>query len=195
MTREMVIELIGQLIGFVAVMFTVLSFQAKSRGRILLLQTAGSFTWAVHFCLIGTFTSAAMNGLSVVRNLVYAKKDSWRWVRNPVTPSLVIAAVLGLTAFTYEGPVNLLPMAATVISSIAFYLDRERTIRILSLIVSALWFTSNIIEFSIAGICTELFNMTSISIALIRFARRGGKGANSFADGERAESGKNDSAF
>jgi len=172
MTQEEILFFVGQIIGGIATVFSVLSFQTKSRLRLLVVQTVGSALWSIHFIMIGEPTGSVLNLVSIVRNLVYSKKKDWRWARSCITPAVISVLSVALSFLTYKNLFSLLPMLATVLSTIAFFLDDEKTIRIICLFVSLGWIIYNINALSIPGIFTEAFNLTSIVIALIRFRKR-----------------------
>ncbi len=175
---ENIIEIIGQCIGFVAIAIAFLSFQAKSRGGILVIQAIANVVWAVHFFMIGSITGCIINAFCVLRNLVYSQKDRWRWVSHIATPILVsvLAVAISVTGTILTGGLtkpngwlDFLLLPSTVVSSVAFFLDDERLIRAFSIFVSLSWLIFNIFTLSISGMLAEIFNLTSITIAIIRF--------------------------
>ena len=129
MTNEEILFLIGQIVGVIATVFTVLSFQTKSRLKLLVVQTVGSALWSIHYIMFGEPTGSALNLISIVRNLIYSKKKDWRWAESYATPAVISVLSVVLSLLTYKNLFSLLPMVATVISTIAFFLDDERTIR------------------------------------------------------------------
>ena len=101
---------IAQVIGFFAMAFAIISFQMKTSGKILIVQSIASGLWIVHFILLSAYTGAVLNIFSVARNFLYyflQKKD----VKGKVYFSTG-AAVVGLPAQRpfYYNIINGLPI-------------------------------------------------------------------------------------
>lgn len=164
-------DVLIQLIGFAAMALGIFSFQMKKRNGILILQTVAGFLWGLQFFFLGKYTGAALNGVSVARNILYSFKEKHKWARSKLLPAAVITAFFLSGIFTYDGIISLCPTAAMIISSVALFISDEKKIRILSLFVSPLWLIYDAASFSIAGVISEIFTLTSIFIALYRFKK------------------------
>lgn len=163
-----------QLIGFAAMALGILSYQPKRRVTIILMQTLASVLWTTQFLLLHSIAGAILNGISILRGILYALKDRVPALRRFWLPAVMIAAFVGAGVFTFtvEGPISLLPTVAMVISSVALFLDRENTIRVLSLFVSPPWLIYDAMCGSIAGALNETFVIVSIFIALARYRKQ-----------------------
>ena len=64
-------EIFVQALGVVAMCFSVLSFQGKTSGRILLMQVLGNSFWIIHLFLLNAYTGACLNILALIRNSTY----------------------------------------------------------------------------------------------------------------------------
>ena len=162
-------EIAGQIIGFIGMTLNIISFQAKTGKKIIIIQLISSVAWLAHFFLIGAYTGAILNGVCIIRNTLYAFKDRYKKPFTVIVPAFVIALFIAAGILTYTDAFSILPMVAMVLSSVALYLKKETVLRLLSIIVSALWLTYNIRQHSIAGSLTEAFSIVSIIIALIRY--------------------------
>jgi hypothetical protein len=172
-----------QCIGFVAMAFGIGSYQAKKRSTIILIQTAGCLLWATQFILLGQWTGAILNLISILRGVIYAEKEKLAWARTLWVPGFFAAAytvagiltVPGMLTGTVTLPdffLSLLPVCAMILSSFALYVTRENLIRILCFFCSPPWLIYDLIVGSVAGACTEGFVMVSILIALILYRNR-----------------------
>ncbi len=97
-----------------------------------------------------------------------------------------------ISAIFAESWLDYLLIPSTIVSSFGFYLNDEKKIRLASIFVSVSWLIYNIIEFSISGTLAELFNITSIVIAMIRYSRLKsslGKSPSASAGSEGEENG------
>ena len=157
----------AQGIGLVGMALAFISFQNNDKKKILLIQAAASFTFAVHFILLGAFTGVGMNLLEIPRNLIFARKHEKP--RQRILTAVFIAAFIILGVFTRENLFSVLPVVAMCISTAVYSLKNPRSIRFCILPVSVLWLTYNILVLSIAGVLTESFCLISIMIAVFRF--------------------------
>ena len=172
-TGDEIIELIGQGIGFIAIALAIMSFQAKTRAGILILQGAANLVWSVHFLMLGTVVGAATTFIAGVRNLLYAAKGRWRWVGHPAVPLVFSAIGITVGILTYENLFSILIISANVVSALSYSLNREKLIRLFSLYVSGAWLIFNSFAvLSIAGIGSESFNIISILVSLFRYRKK-----------------------
>jgi hypothetical protein len=172
-TTEQIIELIGQIIGFVAIGVAFLSFQVKNKNGILAIQALANFIWAIHFYMIGAMAGCVLNLVATGRNLVFAMRDKYKWLGGIWLPTLIAAIVATLSITTRESWFDVILLPSTILSTYTYCLGNERVIRNSSVFVSLTWLIFNIVSFSISGVIAEVFNLTSLTIAIIRFRKQG----------------------
>ena len=160
-----------QMIGFGAMAMNVLSFQARRRTNILLMQFTGALLWMTQFLLLGGLTGALMNVFAMIRNLTYSVSHKHKWLSSRPVLFVFLAVCVGFGIYSYslEGWRSLFPSVAMIIATVAFSLKKEYPIRILSLFIGPLWLVYDVISFSIAGTLSEILSIASIVIALIKF--------------------------
>lgn len=164
-------SLFAQLVGWMAMVFIVLSFQAKHRQRIILLILVGSIAWAAHFLLIGAYTGALLNLIGAARAFAFYKyggSDS----RSPWLLWGFITLFLVAGIATWQGPISILPTLGMMISNIALWQRNEQRIRLLILLVSPLWLAYNVLSGSLPGVLNECFVTSSVLIALWRYRKK-----------------------
>ena len=66
---QLVLFIIGQVFGVIAIILGFLSYQMKTQKQLLICQTATSLVFCIHYFLIGATTGMAMNMVNVVRNI------------------------------------------------------------------------------------------------------------------------------
>lgn len=158
---------IAQIIGLIALVFAMVSYQMKTQKKIVLIQIISCTFFAVHFLMLGAYTGALMNLIAAIRSVVFANKDK-KWGRSNwwiVFFSLVCVVAVG---FTWEGTLSLMPMLGMVLTSVAWGIENATLVRLISLPSSPLWIVYNFICGSTAGVLTEVFVMISIVTAMIR---------------------------
>lgn len=159
---------VGQGIGVIALLCAMASYQMKSRKGIVTLQIVGCTLFAIHFLLIGALTGALLNVLAACRAAVFFFKDR-KWCRTEIFVPLFIVLSIAAVIPTWDGPLSLLPMAGMICTTFSIASAKTFAIRMRALPSSPLWIVYNAINKSVAGVVTEVFVMTSIVVALIRF--------------------------
>lgn len=162
------ITLIAQAFGFCAMAVGIITFQTNKRKRILTYMIVGCVLWCIHFSLLGHWTAVAMNGLNVVRNIVFCFRDK-KWGKSNVIPVLFIAASLVLTIVTYDDLWSLLPFFASIFAIISTWQTNTKVLRFMTIPINISWFTYNITHNSWAGAANECFVFVSIIVAIIRY--------------------------
>ena len=162
-------EIIAQVIGFVAMTIFVFSFQQKTRKGILMLQLVSEIFWVLHYGLIGAYTGMALNILGVVRCYVYASRETKKWADKKYIPALFFAASIVTGILSWESAASLLPMAAVCMTSFVLWSKKADVVRALSYPGCVCWLIFNFISGSYAGVLTELFNLGSITVGILRF--------------------------
>ncbi len=161
--------------GMIAMIFCIGAFQAKNRKTILVIQMIGMCMWAVHFALKGNYAGSAMNGLAVLRALVYVQRDRCRWASSKLIPAAFICIFAAAGAATYfcgGDKMWYLPSIAMSITSVGLFCKNEQTVRVINLCSSPPWIIYNTIAQSAPAVFTESFTMVSVLIALIRYRKK-----------------------
>ena len=71
MSWDQIAFILGQIFGVVAVILGFISYQVRTRERLMLAQTATTIVFCLHYFLIGASPALVMNLVGVVRNLFY----------------------------------------------------------------------------------------------------------------------------
>ncbi len=160
-------QIIAQILGFVAFACSVISFQRRTHKGIVALQLTSNVLFAIHFCLLGAYTGAVLNGIAAVRACVFVNKGK-KWADNFIW--FVVFCALSIIAgiFTWDGIVSILPILGMICTTIAFWIKTPKYVRMSAFPSSPLWLVYNIINKSCGGVITEIINMISIIIAMIR---------------------------
>lgn len=161
--------IIAQLVGFIALAFSITVFQKNKRRLMLLLQMSSAFLFAIHFALLGAWTGSAMNFVNTLRSYIFANKGNKYWANNKVWVLVFILLFSIFTLITWQGWISLLPLIAMISGTIAFWLDNPRHIRLLSLISPPAWFIYNLTFNSYPGMIIEVLLFLSIIIGIFRF--------------------------
>lgn len=175
------IEIIAQILGIIGMLMSVLSYQQKGKARILTFQLLGSVLFVANFFLLGAMSGAILNFVAIVRALIFIYEDKVRADHPAWTIGLTAVYVLSyVSVFTIFGKeptlvnliVEVLPVLAMTVTTIAFRYKEDKILRRVAFISSPLWLTYNSIFFSLGGIIGETLNLSSAIIGTIRLDRK-----------------------
>ena len=175
------IEIIAQILGIIGMLMSVLSYQQKGKARILTFQLLGSVLFVVNFFLLGAFSGAILNFVAIVRALIFIYEDKVRADHPAWTIGLTVVYVLSyVSVFTIFGKepsainliVEILPVIAMTVTTIAFRHKEDKILRRVAFISSPLWLAYNFIFFSLGGIIGETLNLSSAIIGTMRLDRK-----------------------
>lgn len=161
------LDVVAQLIGFVALVFAMISYQMKTQKGIVLIQIVSCTFFALHFLMLEAYTGALLNLIAAVRSVVFANKDK-KWGKSNWWIVLFSIISIVAVAFSWEGYMSIMPMAGMVLTSIAWGIEKASLVRLISFPSSPLWIIYNLKSRSTAGVLTEVFVMISIITAMIR---------------------------
>lgn len=160
-------ELIAQIIGIIACITLIFSFQFKDNKKYFIAQLIGALLFSINYVMIGAYTGCVTNLINIFRSLVMV--STIKSVRKNGYYMLITAYTLS-TIFTYEGWQSLLLLVSQVGGTTFMKTNNGKIIRIGQLLViSPLWLIYNIVEFSIGGIICEAFTMGSVIVSFMRY--------------------------
>ena len=174
-------KLTAQIIGLVAMGFNILSYQQKTRGKVIAFQLFGGLLFCINFYLLGAISGSLLNAVAVVRAIVFLNKEKLRadhpaWLAGFVAV-YGLCYLITFTLFEKEATgLNLLleslPVIGMTATTISFRLSDAKSIRRYGLISSPSWLIYNVANFSIGAIICEVLSLASILLGMIRLDRR-----------------------
>lgn len=162
-------EIFVQALGVCGIICSIISFQCKSHGKIMIFRSMNELLFGVQYVLLGAYTGAGMNFVGIFRNVIFAEQVK-RNKSTFLTRLLFSVAFIIMVAFTWSGPKSLLVGAAKVGSTFAYGCKNTLVMRIVILLTSSSWLIYNFFVGSVAGVLCEAFTLCSIIVALIRIA-------------------------
>lgn len=159
--------ILAQIIGTIALIMLLLSFQKNDKKLLLKYQMASSFLFATQYLFLGAFTGFFMNLMCLIRNTIYFRYKDTKvpayWL------VVVILVMICLGAASYDGPITLLPSIACIIYSIALGSGNLKATRIVEVISCSLYIVYNIKYKAIAGLVSTVIELVSAVVAIFRF--------------------------
>lgn len=175
------IEIIAQIIGIIAMMFNILSYQGKKQQTVMLLQLLGSAFFSINFLLLGAAVGGILNIIAVIRAVVFIFRDKFNadssfWFAAFIA-SYIAVYILNFTVFGKEPTVfnlitELLPVIGMVAINIGYKLKDSAGIRKCGLISSPSWLIYNIAAGSWGAIICETFTLISIFVGMLRHDKK-----------------------
>lgn len=167
--------IIPQIIGIIAVILFVLSYQLKHRKSIIVCNVISRCLYILQYLLLGAFSGAILDVLGVFASLIAEKKDKpfikkhLKLVIIAVDAVMVIAGVA--ICIVNKSLLDLLPIAGVLLHTSAFWLTDERKIRRVSLLGSPFWFIYNFASRAYGSAAGDLFTIVSIITAMIKYKK------------------------
>lgn len=157
---------IGNLCSLLAVFTDSISATRKTTRGVLLAQSVSQIIYGIGSVVLGGYSGAVQNAMSVLRNFVAIKKidsKALKWVM------VILGVVLG-ALFNNLGIWGWLPILANLEYTLAvfYFKDNQRALKIAFLISVVLFAVFNGIILSIVGVVTNMIVLITGIIALVR---------------------------
>ncbi len=162
------LQLAGQVISIAAMVVTVLSFQMKKRGAILLFQVIGNVLFLLSYLCLQTWAAVAINVVYIIRNVVYMFKGRLRVLNSVAVPIVFGIACTAMGLLTWGGIRDVLAIVGALFGCVALYMTDEKKMLTIKLGDSVCWLVYNSLCMVTGGIICEVCNLASIALSLAR---------------------------
>ena len=159
----------AQIVGMVALLINVLSYQFNERKKILTMQFFSGAFFTLHYFLLGAYAGAVSNLLSVLRAFCFTQRGKREWASHAALPIAFVVISAVSTIFTYQNLLSIVPAIAFTFNSVALWSNRPRTTRIFTIPNNTLFLIYNVANASYSGIISDTFVLVSLLIAFVRF--------------------------
>ena len=206
-----------QILGFIGIAFNIISVQFNTHAKIMIMKTLGSLMFVIHYFLLGAFTGMVMDIIGMIRNIIFAEcvrrgKPTYPWIVlfSVITVGAGVASIVmtwnatlqsmsrwtdsvtGMTVFALL--ISVLSVTAKFLTTVGYAIENPHKVRMMNLPSSICWLFYNFICLSLSGAANEVFVITSIIIAEIRFGKKARKNNNSQNIGIPETDGRSDTA-
>ena len=170
MDTELIIEILGQAIGILAPILTVISYQMNTKKSVLLVLSGATLATCISYLLLGATSGFVLNVACLIRNFCCF------FVKEKTKGSYIIAAVFAvimciLGAYSWQGMHSLLIIAGLAINTVFVAIGVPQWLRKSILLTSTLVLIYNIIEFTVGGMTNEILAISSSVVGIIRFRK------------------------
>lgn len=180
--REDFMDFVAQAFGIIGMIFNIFVFQQRKQSGVLVCQFMAAITFALNYLLLGAMVGGILNLVGALRAVIFYFEEK---TRARTLPWLIAFAVLfavsyPLTFLVFKTPISTrsliieaLPVLAMIIATVALRAGKARVVRSLGLISSPMWLIYNCFSGSIGAIASEILNLISIIVGIIRIDIKG----------------------
>lgn len=166
MDNEIIIFILGQAFGILALICTVVSMQLKKKRHLMLLQTASEAFIVAQYLVKGAITGSFMAMVSFVRDIIFTKYDK---KRAPLWILLVIYVIMTiLTAISWAGPLSLLPYVGSLIYAWTLWYGKTKWIRLGNAVGNSPYLIYTLLTGNYALFIMTLLEVISSAVGFIR---------------------------
>ena len=170
-------DILGQILGILAVGIGAASFQMKSPRGLLFLQILTASAFSLHYLCLEVYTAMALNLLAVVSCVVYYLRD--KSGKNGIYAPLIFAVLKVVTSIlTWDSWYSALIMVGLVVNSLSLAMKDAQKIRYSMFIKCPLCLAYNVLVGSLGGAIYESMAMASSLIGCIRYSKKTDKEEN-----------------
>jgi len=164
-------EIIGQIFGFVAVVLGFISYQVKTKEKLMVVHTATCVVFCLHYLLIGAISGFALNCVGFVRNLCYANKDK-KFLNHKSVP-VIFAIIMGIMGIiTWQDERSILIILGLIINTYCLSFKNPQNIRKSILISSPLVLVYDVLVLAVGGAIYEGTVIISSVIGILRYRKK-----------------------
>jgi hypothetical protein len=154
--------LISQLLALATLVCGMAAFQFRQRVLILRLWCVAAIFGAAHFWFLGAVEASMLVGVTALRFFVSSLTIDRRMLY------LFLALAVGGFAWTYQSPVSVLALAATLVGTYGSFHGSDNAVRYSMIAAEVFWLVHNIIVWSPVAIFMEVLFFSSNVIGLVR---------------------------
>ena len=162
------IAIIAQVFGMFSALSMMLSNWQSTKKKMLLCLLFDSIFCIIQYILLGAFTGACSNIISLIRVIIFSKKDTNKYLNNKSVLYAIILLYIIMGIITYDGVISILPSIATIIYTIVLWQDNPTKIRFGSSIMFLMWFVYNLAVGAYISSIVEVISLISAIASIIK---------------------------
>ena len=166
MDNTIVVFILGQAFGILALICTIISMQLKKKRSLMILQTASEAFIVAQYWVKGAFTGSFMAVVSFVRDVIFTKYDK---KRAPLWILIAIYIVMTiLTIISWAGPISILPYAGSLVYAWSLWYGEVKWIRLGNAVGNTPYMVYTIMTGNYALFIMTLLEVASSIIGFVR---------------------------
>ncbi len=166
-------KILPQIIGVLAVVTFLLSYQQKKRKNIILFNFISRCLYILQYLLLSAFSGAIFDILAAVSS-VFAGKKHHPFIKTHIKKIVLITnasiiAIGVIIAYHNQSFLDIYALAGVLLEINALWLNSEKAIRWVSLFAAPFWFAYNFFSYAYGSAVGNVFTIISIIIAMIKY--------------------------
>ncbi len=166
MDNSVLVIILGETFGSLALIATVVSMQLKKKRPLMILQTLSEAFIVAQYLVKGAFTGSLMAIVSFIRDIIFTKYGK---KRAPLWILIVLYIIMtALTALSWAGPLSLLPYVGSLIYAGSLWYGQVKWIRLGNAVGNSPYLIYTLLTGNYALFVMTLFEVVSAAIGFIR---------------------------
>ena len=162
--------LCANIIALAAAVITFISYQVNSSRRLLVILCISAAVSGLSFAVLGAWTGVAMNGVVLVRNIVYYNKDRLGRI-GKLFPILFALAALVFGVCTWDAWFCAFSVIGLIIDCLALSSSSAQFIRGSILVTAPMFFVYDLLTMNYIECVKEIISLISVVIGIARFGK------------------------
>ena len=163
---EIILLYIGNILGAIAILLFVCSFQLKTRKEIIVLSTVSRLFYVLQYICLGAYTGAITDFVAGIISVFVVKPD--KNYKKGIVFLLYIVIVIS-SIMLYKNFFSIFSFIAVTLEIIAIMFKKEKTVRIISLLAQPCWLIYNCYYMAWFSALGNFISIFSIVFALYRY--------------------------
>ena len=153
--------ILSQVFAITMYILLAMTYYVQDRKKVLVLHFIATVSSAIAYTLLNAWTGVAMCAVVVIRNIIFIIDENKNGERENINKKdimilIVLYAISIIFAvFSYDTPLSLLSVLATLINTYAVWQKKINVYKLLGIPTGILWIFYNIYIRSIFGIILE----------------------------------------
>ena len=166
MDNNVVVFVLGQAFGIIALVCTTISMQLKKKRSLMILQTLSEAFIVAQYFVKGAFTGSYMAIVSFIRDIIFTKFDK---KRTPIYVLISLYAVMTfLTFISWAGPLSLLPFVGSLIYAWTLWYGKVKWIRLGNAVGNSPYLIYTLLTGNYALFVMTLIEVISAAVGFVR---------------------------
>ena len=160
----------AQIVGVLAVVTFLLSYQFEKRKNIILINAISSVLYVMQYIMLGALEGAVLDILSAI-STVMANNKNKKFIAGHVKTIVVTIILLFVVAgiILYKNIFSICAVAGAILQTSAFWITDEKIIRRVSFLGAPCWLIYNLASQAYGSATGSVLCMVSIGIAIYRY--------------------------
>lgn len=165
-------DILVNFFGVIAIILLVMSFQMKSRIKLLLVFILSQSTWIIYFVLQGDLASGIMCTIAIIMSLIFMQREKHKWANSIFWLFFFVALMLTCSILTFKDWRDLFPLLGNVLTAISFFTLNDKLLRTINIGTYLCWMGNSISKLYIVALISDTLTLISVIVSLIRLKKQ-----------------------